>query len=280
MKKNFVKISAIIIALATLCCVAFTLCACDDKTPTQPSLKPDKFDSDTRFYIDNKTTDFMGQINGGDDGESGLLDKIEHIALNNEETYFEFGKDGKLHAQVQTKDGLFADIDGLLSLIKGFNKDFDINAMLENFDIEGGLNYYVEPMFPGFRAKLEAADLQGALGLIKHSLGFNIDGLDYDDEGVKEALAYVAANMKLPGNLLNLIPKDTVLRLTFDTQYAIRYVTGSDGKEYTAIYLGYDVKDNPDTEPFGVFTMTEEDGVKKLFLRLEFMDINIGLKTA
>ncbi len=279
MKKNFVRISAIIIVMLVLCCCVFALAACDenDETPTE---NPAQFKENTRFYIDNETTDFMGQINGGEDGESGLLDKIEHIALNNEQTYFEFGKDGMLHAQVQTKDGLFADIDGLLSLIKGFNKDFDINAMLGNFDIEGGLNYYVEPMFPGFSAKIEAADLKGALGLIQHSLGFNIDGLDYEDEGVKEALQYVAQNKSLPGNLLSLIPKDTVLRLTFDTQYAIRRLTGSDGKQYTAIYLGYNVKDNPDTEPFGVFTMTEEDSVKKLWLRLEFMDINIGLKTA
>ena len=51
-------------------------------------------------------------------------------------------------------------------------------------------------------------------------------------------------------------------------------------KEYKAIYLGYAVKDNPTTEPFGVFTMTEEDGVQKLFLRIEFMDVNIGLKKA
>lgn len=277
MKKNFVKISAIIVAMLTLCVCAFALVACD-----KDNEKPAQFSEDTRFAIDNRTTDFMGQINGGEDGESGMLNLIEDIALNMDESYFEFKKDGTLHAQIQTKDGLFENLNGLLSspTIKSLLGDFDIGAMLENFDIEGGLNFYVEPMFPGFRAKLEAADLEGALGLIKHSLGFNIEGLDYNDEGVKEALAYVAENMKLPSNLLDLIPGDAVLKLTFDTQYAIRYLKGSDGKEYTAIYLGYDVKDNPTTEPFGVFTMTEEGGVKKLLLRLEFMDINIGLKTA
>lgn len=276
MKKNFVKISAIIIAVLTLCCCAFALVACNEDE------KPAQFKEDTRFAIDNSTTDFMGQINGGEDGESGLLNLIEDIALNMDESYFEFKKDGTLHAQIQTADGLFANLNGLLSnpTVKSLLGDFDINAMLENFDIEGGLNFYVEPMFPGFKAKLEAADLKGALELIRHSLGFNIEGLDYDNAGVKEALAYVAENMKLPPNLLGLIPSDTVLKLTFDTQYAIRYLKGSDGKEYKAIYLGYAVKDNPTTEPFGVFTMTEEGGAKKLLLRLEFMDINIGLKTA
>lgn len=274
MKKNFVRISAIIIVMLVLCCCVFALAACDenDETPTE---NPAQFKENTRFYIDNKTTDFMGQINGGEDGESGSLNMIEDIALNQEQTYFEFGKDGMLHAQVQTKDGLFGDLDSILQKLK-----MDVSALLGSIDISQGLSYYVEPMFPGFSAKIEAADLKGALGLIQHSLGFNIDGLDYEDEGVKEALQYVAQNKSLPSNLLSLIPKDTVLRLTFDTQYAIRRLTGADGKQYTAIYLGYNVKDNPDTEPFGVFTMTEEDSVKKLWLRLEFMDINIGLKTA
>ena len=277
MKKNFVKISAIIIVTLVLCCCVFALVACDenDGKSGKSDAKPAQFNENTRFYIDNKTTDFMGQINGGEDGESGSLNMIENIALNQEQTYFEFGKDGMLHAQVQTKDGLFGNLDSILEKL-----NLDVSALLGSIDISQSLSYYVEPMFPGFTAKIEAADLKGALGLIQHSLGFNIDGLDYEDEGVKEALQYVAQNKSLPGNLLSLIPKDTVLRLTFDTQYAIRYLTGSDGKQYTAIYLGYNVKDNPDTEPFGVFTMTEEDGVKKLWLRLEFMDINIGLKTA
>ena len=266
MKKNFVKISATIVALLTLCCCAFTLVACNEDE------KPAQFSQDTRFTVDNSVTDFMGQINGGEDGESGMLNFIEDIVINMDESYFEFKKDGTLHAQIQTADGLFGIINNFLNIPFG--------AMISSFDIAGGLDFYVEPMFPGFRAKLEEADLKGALELIHHSLGFNIEGLDYENEGVKEALAYVAENMKLPSNLLDLIPSDTVLKLTFDTQSAIRYLKGADGKEYKAIYLGYAVKDNPTTEPFGVFTMTEEDGVQKLFLRLEFMDVNIGLKKA
>lgn len=276
MKKNFVKISATIVALLTLCCCAFSLVACNEDE------KPAQFSQDTRFAIDNSVTDFMGQINGGEDGESGMLNLIEDIAINMDESYFEFKKDGTLHAQIQTADGLFGNINNILNMpfVKNMLGDLDVGEMISSFDIVGGLDFYVEPMFPGFRAKLEAADLKGALELIRHSLGFNIEGLDYEDEGVKEALAYVAENMKLPSNLLDLIPSDTVLKLTLDTQYAIRYLKGADGKEYKAIYLGYAVKDNPTTEPFGVFTMTEEDGVQKLFLRLEFMDINIGLKKA
>jgi len=53
MKKNFVKISAIIIALLTLCCCAFALVACNEDE------KPAQFKEDTRFAIDNSVTDFM-----------------------------------------------------------------------------------------------------------------------------------------------------------------------------------------------------------------------------
>lgn len=273
MKKNFVRISSIILAIVTVCGCVLAFAACD-------GVMPKSFKEDTRFTIDNSVTNFMGivkdSVNENGEQEDGLLSLIENVVLNMDETYFEFRSDGTLHAQIQTADGLFGNLTDILSML---GDGFNVEEMLENFDITTGLNYYVEPMFPGFTERLEAADLKGALELIQHSLGFNIEGLDWEDEGVKEALQYVATEKKLPSNLLDLIPADTVLKLTLDTEYAIKYFKSADNKRYTAIYLGYDVKNNPTTEPFGVFTMTEEDGVKKLFLRLEFMDINIGLKT-
>lgn len=133
-------------------------------------------------------------------------------------------------------------------------------------------------MFPGFTQKLESYDLQGALGLIKHSLGFNIEGLDLTDAKVKEAVKYVGDNMALPADLLDAIPQDTVLKLTLDTQYAIRDLTASDGTQFRAIYLGYKVKDNPQTAPFGIFTLKDND--VSAYLSIEFMNIHIAIKTA
>ena len=91
-------------------------------------------------------------------------------------------------------------------------------------------------------------------------------------------LAYVGANKSLPRDILAKIPTDTVLRLTFDSTYDLRTVKGADGKDYTAIYIS-DIKNTPSTQPFGVFTVKEENGVKKATLRIELMDITIGVKT-
>lgn len=267
MKKNLMKVVSLVFVLVLSVCCTIVLSACNEE-------ETDAFKSDTRFYIDNETTDFMGQING-----KTYLPLIETLALNMDETYFEFGKDGMLHMQIQTKDGLFGSVESLLknSIVKNLLGDIDVESMLESVDLTQGIEFYVEPMFPGFAQKIDEEDFEGALELIRRSLGFNIVGLDYNDEGVKQAVAYVAQNKALPGNLLSLIPADTVLKLTLDTEYSIRHLTGADGKQYDAIYLGYDVKENPSTTPFAVFTMTEDDGVTKLLLRLEFMDIDIGL---
>lgn len=142
---------------------------------------------------------------------------IEEIAVDMDKTYFEFRPDGTMHMQLTTKDGVFGKIQGLLE-----DNNIDISAALTSFDIKGSVNGYVEPMFPGFAAKLSQADLEGALELIHHSLGFNITGLDYEDDGVKEALAYVAENMALPADLLSKIPRTPCFNslLTRRTEFA------------------------------------------------------------
>lgn len=267
MKKTISKISIITVAVALLVAVSLSFVACDANGTA--------FDSDTYFAIDNDTTDFMGTVSGL------LLGAVENMALNMDETYFVFKKDGTVHGQITTADGLFSDIDGLLGSIKNppFNIDIDINSILAGVDLTDGINSYAEPIFPGFKARLEAADLKGALQLVEDSLGLNIHGLDYDNEDIKAVVQEVAETKKLPGDLLSRIPADTVLTLTFDWKYRIEEVEAEDGTKYQAIYLGNKVAArDQQTEPFGVFTMTEdENGRKHLLLRIEFININLGL---
>ena len=258
MKKSFIKIFSIAIALVLLFSCLFALCACNEE--------PDDsvFAQNTRFDVDYDNLNMMGMNNK-------LVGLIVGAAIDTENTYFEFKTDGTMHMQIQTKADLFKNVDKLLTNFK-----IDISSALTSFDVKNSLDRFVDPMFPGFTQKIKEYDLQGALGLIKHSLGFNLVGLDLQDEKVKAAVKYVGDNMAFPANLLEAIPQDTVLRLTLDTQYALRDLTAHDGTKFRAIYLGYKVKDNPQTEPYGVFTLTENDTVGAL--SIEFMNIHIAIK--
>ena len=261
MKKNSIKILTIACLVAAVCACALTFTACDDKDAGK-----DTFAETTRFYVDNDNMNVM-------DLPAAVVTAIEKIAIDMDKTYFEFNPDGTMHMQITTKEGLFKDVQGLLD-----DMNLDLTQALESFDIKAMVDGYVEPMFPGFDEKLSNGDLQGALALIERSLGFNVTGLDYEDQGVKEILDYIANNKKLPSDLLSKIPADTVLQLTLDQSYGLRKLKGADGKEYTAIYIGA-LKDNDKTAPFGVFTLTEKDGVQSATLRIEFMNIQIGVKT-
>lgn len=259
MKKNILKTFMICMLVVIIAIVPITLTACD-KGPDDSVYAGGK-----RFAVDTKNTNIMGLP----------FVLVMSLALDEENTYFEFGENGYLHAQLQTKPGLIGNLGGVFALM-GMTEE-EVREMLANMDLSGMVNSYVEPMFPGFTAKLKDGNLEGALGLIKSSLGFNITGLDADNEEIVEAVKYIGETMHLPANLLDIIPADTVLTLTFDTQYARRQVTTTAGDTVSAVHLGYKVKDNPTTQPFGVFTESIASGKTSLAMRIEFMDVNIGL---
>ncbi len=263
MKKNIIKIFVILTLTLIIAVIPVMFTACDK---TNESV----YEGGKKFGIDTDHTDIMG-IKGAE------LNLMLKLILNSDNTYFEFKEDGYLHGQLQTRSGIIKSIESIISMIGGSNQEVEIGDMLANIDLSGMVNAYVEPMFPGFTDKLKAGDLEGALGLIKSSLGFNITGLDFDDEQIIEAVKYIGETMRLPANLFEIIPKDTVLTLTFDTQYARRKVTTTSGDKIDAVYLGYKVKDNPSTQPFGVFTESKIDDKTALALKIEFMNIDIGL---
>lgn len=272
--KNTLKKSFVIFAALTL------LLSCLLLLPACNNYEDDGryyFDEDTRFAIDDSKLKVMG-IDFSEPGMSLIYKAVTSLALNMDETYFDFNADGTMHAQIKTKDGLLGNLDELFKLIQMDSSA--VEDMLSGIDLSDGLKTYAEPMFPGFTAYLEQGDLESALGLLKRSLGLNIEGFDYDNEDIKYVLDYVGKNKALPGDLLARLPKDTVLTLTFDTHYLIRDIEGEDGTAYSAIYLGDDVANrNTVTNPFCVFTLNENDkGVLSAVMVVEFMNVTIGLK--
>jgi len=198
-----------------------------------------------------------------------ILVPMTKLALNMDNSYAEFKKDGSVHIQIQTLP-----VEELLKLVG----DMDLSSIIQNFDIEGGIDAMVEPMFPGFRARIEAGDLEGALNIINNGLGFNLTGLNYNDDGVKKIMAYVAENMRPPADILTLLPKDTVLTLTFDSRYYIKNVSGSDGAAYKGIYISH-IGANPSTQPYCVFDLSNNNkGLMELMFKAEFMNATVVLE--
>ena len=266
MKNTMIKRIAVVALIAIMVAsLALGLCACNNNENKQ---QYSHFNETVRFDLDTTKTNVM-------DMEIGplLIPMLLNGVFDREQTYMEFRPDGKMHFQLQTKAGLLGDIDGLLGLLSRFNINIDIEEMLSSIELAGMLNDYVEPMFPGFTAKVKNGDLEGALNLISRSLGLNIVGLDYSNENVKAVIKEIGESetMSLPADLLERLPSDTVLTLTWDDNYYLWDVTGHDGKTYTAIAIS-DVGKTSYTQPWCVFDLsTNEDGLDTLFFRAEFM---------
>lgn len=230
------------------------------------------FGKDVRLSVD------MSKTQLGMSGIGELVPPIMNFVVDFDDSYMLLKQDGTMHVQLRTVEGLFGEkLDDLLNLIKTFVPTLDLGEALTSFDIEGGVRDMVEPMFPGFAAKLKQGDLKGALDLIEASLGFNIVGLDYNNENVKYVLNYVAENMTLPSDLLDRLPADTRIAITFDTQYYVKELKGKDGKTYTGIYVS-PIGANENTQPFCVFDTTYEDGKMKVFFKIDFMNLSIAFK--
>lgn len=235
------------------------------------------FDKDMRFDLDVSKLGLMDidLIN------PATLTMLGNLMIDKENTYAEFTNDGQMHFQIRTKAGVFGELlNNIFAALRQLKIDIDketVNEMLSSFEIEGMIDSMVEPMFPGFKAELMQGDLDGALKIIQNSLGFYIEGFDYSDDNIKAILNQVAHDMTLPGNLLDLIPADTVLTLSFDSKYYVKDVKGSDGNNYKGIYVS-EIGANSDTQPFCIFDVTNDskNGKTKLFFRVQFMNLSIG----
>jgi len=91
-------------------------------------------------------------------------------------------------------------------------------------------------------------------------------------------MAYVAENMRLPADILTLLPKDTALTLTFDSRYYIKNVSGSDGAAYKGIHISH-IGANLSTQPYCVFDLSNNNkGLMELMFKAEFMNATVVLE--
>lgn len=222
------------------------------------------YEKDVKFVIDPETSVFMSDT-------IVPYGTIDGIALNGSECYFSFTKDGKVHAQLQTKDGLLSGINGILSLL-GVSLDG-----IEDLDLQEAVDGTVIGFFPGF----DLNDLKSSLALVTNSVGANITGLleRYDtDPGVKYCVDYVQTNKKLPVDIFERLPDDLVLALTLDTDYRIVNEKDYNGNTQTLIYLGKEAATRDKANPFGVLKQTtSKNGIRHLTLRIEFIGITLEL---
>lgn len=278
MKNTMIKKIVIVALIAVMVGVlTLGLCACDNNSNTNTNDTQEwyHFDEAVRFDVIEARTNVMDMDIG-----PLLIPVLFNMAFDRSNTYIEFKPDGKMHFQLQTHPELLSKtLDDLLAMLKNlFKLDINVGEMLSGVELTGMLNDYVEPMFPGFTAKIEDGDLEGALNLISRSLGLNIVGLDYSNAEVKKLIKEIGTTKRVPADLLDRIPSDTVLTLTWDSSYYIWDVTGHDGKTYKAIAIGELGKTN-DTEPWCTFDLsTNADGVQELFFRAEFMMSQLAFK--
>lgn len=268
MKNSVKKISAIAVIAVMLACCIFLLSACDLKGV---AFEKNHFEKDTYYEIDYTSVNIMGMSlsNYGSLGTSLL-----NLILDTGETYFVFKPDGSVHGQIKTRNDVLKKINSIFSLLGLLGVEVDLDNS-EPIDLEDIIASYVEPMFPGFTACLKRGDLENALLIIKRSIGLNIVGFDYDNEGVKEILGEIAQNMAVSLSMLSKLPEDLELTLTFDSRYIRKTVKGSDDKEYQAIYIGDSVANrNQQTNAFITFTENEDES---LDLVVEFMNVKIKL---
>ncbi len=277
MKKNAIKFLSLTIAIVMLVACTTALVACDKESV-------DVFEKTTRFNFDVARVSAFGGEATDMGGLVGLIlpivtdEDMENLwALDAKTSYVEFYADGTMHAQIQTAPNIFNKIgdivEGLSSLMGGGGEDvseMNLNAMLADLHLENFIATYIEPMFPGWTDKLKQGDLKGAMGLIESSLGFNITGIDTEDEGVKAIVESIAKNMRESNHfkidddidilgafqaLTDENGEGVRIAITFDSTYKIVSNVASDGKVHQAIYLG-GLADNTSTQPWGVFTMT------------------------
>ncbi len=277
MKRRFTKILLTVFALAIMTSCLFAATACDEKNTNAP-YTPATF-GETRIYeLDTEKTNLMGDATA----KLALA-----LLLNKEETYFKFETDGTVHGQLKTISlSLNSLFDTLGKFMPDFSKD-SLAAQLRNTDIADGLNENVEPMFPGFISRFLEGDVEGALKLVQNSVGLNVAGLDFKDEKLKNAVLKMGEqykntngkSMRLPADILDIIPEEVSLALTVDWQYNLVRLKGSDGTTHDAVYIGGEPAHSAMTQPFAIFSRyVGDDGSETMYLRIEVANIDLALK--
>lgn len=276
MKKATVKTIILVIALVGLLAVSgCALAACGENVENKIEITA--FEENKVYELDASNTNFMGN-------DGALVSMVALMLFDEEKTYFEFKSDGTVHGQIATKAGLFG---GIKDLLASFDmSEDDLKNMLKGIDLAEGLEFYAEPMFPGFTKNLVEGNIDKSFELIERSLGMNISGVDFTTGALHDAVVAMGreytekGTLHLPENLLDIIPADAQLILTADWGYSLMTLEGSDGTTHEAIYIGGPVAQEPETtQPFAIFSLgTGDDGTPNMHLVIEFMNIDLALK--
>lgn len=226
--KNFKKIisSILVISVALAFLVSFT--ACNNSS--------ERVKSDISFAIENNTK---------------VMDVPIAIFLNKKDSGITLRKDGTMTLR-------FALNSAVPALI---NSTFNISTMLGEMDFNEYMSDYVSQVFPGFTLQ----DVPASLGLIEHSLGLTITGLDLASDNTQtlfEGLetGVFAENIAFPPNI----------GLEYNGPYTLKQLKDADGKDYTVIYMG---KHEKNGESFVVMGLDENsEGKKVINCRVNFIN--------
>lgn len=252
MKKTF-KIVTLTVVLLLVAVLALGLVACDkDSTPQEVY-----FDNDMLFTVSDDT-EIMGLPFG-----------IFSVLFDENESYFTFTSDGKVHGQLKTKQGI---VSTAIELLNTFGYDVnELTAGLADIDLDEALvDPYVVDMFPGFTLD----HIEASFDLMKKSLGLSLIGIDFESELIKG----IESTHRLPADLIDKIPENFSFGIAFDQVYHIETVTDADGNEMKAIYVGDIVAHNENTQPFIIFSTSEKKGKKILTLDVEFIMVHLVLE--
>jgi len=252
MKKAF-KLVCITLVLILVFALSISLVACNKNGV-----------EDVEYFANDMYFEF-----GNDTTVVGIPFSLVSNVFDADESYFTFTSNGKVHGQLKTKTGLIEMLEGIFKVF-----DVDMSEMasgLSDIDLDEMIvKPYVVDMFPGFTLD----HIEESFNLMKNSLGLSIVGIDYEHEIIKE----IESTHRIPSDILDRIPEDFSFGIAFDQTYYIKTVVDADGNEQKAVYIGGDVAHNDNTQPFVIFTMTQENGVKVLKLNVEFILVNLVLK--
>lgn len=268
MKKTFMRIMLPIIAVVLLVVCAFGFAACND----DDDIDLTKFEKTVRFNFADDTS-ILGIP----------WSIIAPLALDTSECYVTFSPDGKIHGQLRTSASAIELLTGPMPNLGGEVQIPDEEAqsgsiidMIGGMDLNGAVETYLAPMFPGFTL----TDLENSLAMLKKSVGASLVGFDFTNEKISALRDYIEETGKTPAKMKDYIPEDFVLGIDFDNTFQIKKVTGADGKQYHAIYIS-EIASRDDTQPFAVMTLgLNNSGKRTIKMDIFFIQFSLSLVEA
>ena len=248
MKKTF-KILTFAVAMLLIAVMMCALVACDKDTEK----KDVYFENDMLFKISDETVVVAEGLFG-----------LAYALLDENECYFTFTSDGKVHGQIKT------DPQKLESLLDLAGSYIDMSSISEIDLDKEVVDPYVVDMFPGFTLDHVGASFD----LMKNSLGLSLIGIDFESDIIKD----IERTHKVPADALDRLPANFSFGIAFDNIYHIETVTDAEGNTRQAIYVGDIVAHNENTQPFIIFSTSEKKGKKILELDVEFIMVHLVLE--